>query len=293
MREVKVSVPQGLGHEVASLAIAMGNPSISLHTVYNPARSQNYEEIKIKTSTPKARLFIDRLTRAPFYQAEDCVLSSHDIRSLSFRQDIGETTKPFCMPTMDVYEDLWQAIHITPSFIVRVVVSAMLLTYGMLQNRVILMIGAMLFTVFSPPLMALGLGVPLRDKKIIMYALASFGVANVLSIVAAAIVAGVVGGPLLWDDFGGLAGNVFVAIGASVAGAIADTDDAGRRQLIAIAAAFPYSRFPPWIGISLVLGFPSLKVTLYRLAIFGLNIGAMIVSSAITYRLLRLRRPIV
>jgi hypothetical protein len=153
-----------------------------------------------------------------------------------------------------------------------------------MESNMILMVGGMLFTVFSPPLMAIGLGASLKEGQIARQGLKAFFAANLITIMGAAGLAFCLRRPLRWDDFGSLWGNLFISITAAVVGATADADDAGRRQLIAIAAAFPYSRFPPWIGMCLVQGFPAAHVTFERLGIFAGNIAAMIISAGIVYR---------
>jgi hypothetical protein len=289
MREIKIRAPSGKGQQVAQIALDCGAPSVAIHQAWDAKSSEKIEEVKIKTSTPAAHLLIKALQKAAFYVPGQYTISSHDLRALWSGGDVVALTRPFCMPALDVYEDLWQSSHITASFIVRVAASALLVSYGMLRGQIILTIGGMLFTIFSPPLMATGLGISMRDGRLVGQALRAFLLANLLSILAAAAVAGITGGPIKGDDFGSLPSNLFISITAAAAGAIADTDDSGRRQLIAIAAAFPYSRFPPWIGMCCVLGFPDAHTTLYRISVFAANIAAMVLTSALTYRLLRLR----
>jgi hypothetical protein len=283
VREIKISTPKDVGQEISKMAVDCGAKSVSLMSFFDPVKKQEACEIRVKASTPLMRQFVTTLVRSPLYSRDTFTVSSHEIRSLLTAQDILHVTKPFCIPVSDVEQDLWQNSHITASFVIRVITSAMLLTYGMLADRVVLMIGAMLFTIFSPPLMAIGFGISRKDKPLMRHAIKAFIVANVLSVCAASLVAAIAKGPLLWNDFGSLASNVFISVAAAIVGATADMDDIGRRQLIAVAAAFPYSRFPPWIGIGLVLGFPDKQETLHRLGIFAANIGAMIMAAGVTY----------
>jgi hypothetical protein len=291
MREIKARVPPGMGEIVANLALEQGASSAIYHTVVDAGQKQNKEEVRIKTSSPTARRIVNAVLAAPFYDPAKITLSSHDIRSLLSKDDIVFLTRPFCIPLSDIYQDFWQANHVTFSFVCRVIISAMLLSYAMLKARFVLMIGAMFFTLFSLPLMSFGLAVSLRDTRLMRHSCKAFWVSVVLSVAAAAIVAWAVKGPLLVEDFGTLKGNLFVALASGLVAAVAETDDTGRRQFIAVAAAFPFARFPPWIGISLVLGFPGWHTTLERLSIFGINILSMVFITALTYRLLGEHTP--
>src|SRR5947207_8592969 len=108
MREIKVRAPAGMGQHVAQLALDRGIRAVAIHKAYDPAIEQEIEEIKIKTSTPRARSVIDSLLQAPFYVPDAFSISSHDIRSFWSNDDVAALTRPFCMPISDVYEDLWQ-----------------------------------------------------------------------------------------------------------------------------------------------------------------------------------------
>src|SRR4051812_20604138 len=141
---------------------------------HDPHKGRDVEEVRIKTTTPAAHLIVERLCRTPLYQSSQLTLSSHDIRSIVAGDDLAVLTRPFCMPLPDIHEDLWQSTHVTMSFLIRASASAALMAYGILQMKIVLTLGGMLFTVFSPTLMATGMGIALKDKKLIGRALWAF-----------------------------------------------------------------------------------------------------------------------
>jgi hypothetical protein len=289
MRELKISAPPEASARILQIAQEQGVQEISVNLVHD-AQGNQKDQIKLKTSTPQAHQVLQRLRTDAQLPLSKIKISSHQLNALISDSDLKTLTRPFCMPPDDVIQDFWQTTHITLSFLCRVLISAMLLSYAMLEDRFVLMIGAMLFTVFSPCLMGWGLGFATRDSSLIRQAAVAFLIANSVSIGAAAVIAILHHGPLLWNDFGTLGGNLFVAAASTIVGAVSDADDAGRRQLIAIAAAFPYARFPPWVGICLVKGFPESSVVLYRLGMFGASCVVMVVLAAMTYALLGFRR---
>jgi hypothetical protein len=188
MREIKVRLPEGQGEAMARLAMDCGADTAIYHSVYDVGRKATVEELRVKTSTPIARKIINALQNAPFYDPSRVTVSSHEIRSLLSSQDILKITQPFSIPASDIYQEFWQTNHVTLSFICRTSISAMLLSYAMLKDRIVLMIGAMFFTMFSPPLMSLGLGLTLRDTRLMRHACKAFCVAVGVSIGAAALV---------------------------------------------------------------------------------------------------------
>jgi ABC-type spermidine/putrescine transport system permease subunit II len=68
-----------------------------------------------------------------------------------------------------------------------------------------------------------------------------------------------------------------------VLAAAADSDEVGRQQLMGLAMAYPFVKFPVWIGISLVLGFPDAATTRARLASLAGDVLIMTAMAALTY----------
>jgi hypothetical protein len=289
MREIKVRAPRGSGRAVAEIALKAGVASVTVYPSYTYGPNEETEEIKVKTSTPKARRFVDYLVSAPFFDRDRFVVSSHHIRSLLAPGGVAELTEPFLTPASDVHEDFWQGSHLTRSFYVRAFISAILLGYATLRANVVLMIGALFFTLFSPPLLAIAFGGAARDKALVKQGSKAFLVANVVAIAGAALAALIAKGPVLYNEFGSMASNIAISALVGVVAAFADFDDVGQRQFIALAAAFPYAKFPIWIGLSLVLGFPEQHTVVERLVTFGCNVLAMVVFAGGTYLALDVR----
>src|SRR4051812_18692836 len=119
MREVKIRAPKGQGQPVAQLAIQAGIRNATVHPVFNVGEGRENDEVKVKTSTPKGKAFIDAVMHAPFFDSNLYTISSHPIRAVISDEDVCDLTQPYKVPPADVYEDFWLASHITTSFAVR------------------------------------------------------------------------------------------------------------------------------------------------------------------------------
>ena len=73
-----------------------------------------------------------------------------------------------------------------------------------------------------------------------------------------------------------------------VAAALASVDDAGRRDLIGLAATAHITIIPAWLGIAAVLGFPEKTILTERILGFGLNVTVLIFGALAVYAVLRL-----
>jgi hypothetical protein len=290
MREIKIRLPGEDAERVANLALAHGADSVAAHEVFVHGKGERMHELKIKTSTPHAKRIVDALLAAPFFNPARYVVSSHDIRALISTQAIEPRTRPVCVPRVDVHQDLWQNSHFTWSFALRVAVSSALVAYAMLREDLVLMIGALIFSPFSPVQMGLGFSLCVRDRALAGRAAKTFALGLVLAIAAAAVAAAVTRGPLMYDRLGQLGDNAVISLLAGFMGAFAESDDVGRRQLLGLAAAYPFVKFPVWIGIACVLGFPALPETAKRLGMLGVDVLAMVLAAAVGYWAVGMRK---
>jgi hypothetical protein len=289
MREVRVTVPEGRSADVARVARAVGIEQVTVYQVYVHGPDAPREVVSAETSTPTAKTFLDALVAEPLYDPAEWSITSRSVRAIAAGHDLAELTRPVVQPAEEVCQDLWQASHVTASFVGRVFVATALLAYGMLQNSLTLLIVALLFTQFLPPLLATALGLKACQWRLALRGALAFAAGVGLGVAAGAAVALLAGGPLRFEDFGTPATNLLISLAVGVAAGLATADDVGERQLIGLAAAAQLAKFPVWFGIALVLGFPDADTTLMRLGLFGMNAAALVGAIYTTYAALGLR----
>jgi hypothetical protein len=51
------------------------------------------------------------------FNPEQCSITSRELRAIVSRSPVREVTRPMVETAMDVFEDLWQLSHITPSYV--------------------------------------------------------------------------------------------------------------------------------------------------------------------------------
>lgn len=248
------------------------------------------EEVSVSVSTPQAKRFIDAVFAHPDFDPEAWSVTSRELRAIVSRTPAREITRPLVEPTIDVFQDLWQLSHITPTYVGRALSAAVLLAYGMMENNPIAIVVAALFLPFLSVVLAVSFGLWAEDLGLARQGLLAILVSIVSCVAAGALVAALHGPPMLFHDFQtpllsfGLSAIIGVAAGLSSA------DDTGRRYLIGVAAAVQYAVFPVWVGVALVLGFPERSITIERLLTLAVNVVTIAVIGAIAYRLLGMRR---
>lgn len=74
-----------------------------------------------------------------------------------------------------------------------------------------------------------------------------------------------------YDEFGMLKTGVWIAVAIGVAAALASPDDAGRGELIGLAATAHITILPASLGIALVFGMPDAALLRERALGFAVN----------------------
>ena len=295
MRLVRVKAPEGQAGEVARLAHEAGVPSVTLSQVRNlssDGSAETKDVIDVDTATPKAKAFVESLMSAPFFNAEKYSIAIRQPRSVISKENVRGLTWPIVAPSADIFEELWQFSQVTPSFVGRVLIGAALLSYGMLEQNLLLMVAGLLFLPLLPTLLAVGLGALSREWRLAGQGLFAFALASVLIVAGGAIVAAVAGPPLRYHTFSGMLTAAVISSLVGVAAALADADDVGRREMIGLAATAQVALIPAWFGISLVIGFSQAvdpTTPPQRLLTFAVIVAAIIVASTATYAALGLR----
>jgi len=290
MRLVKVTAPGGKGADVAAVAFECGIPEVSIQrgTLHRRGEKASARDIvDLKLSTPDSKLFVDALLQAPFYSRREYAIDIREPRVVLKGDFTRDITRPVPATPLDIDQELWQFTHVTYSFVLRVAIAAGVLSYGMVHDNALLVIGGLVFTPFMPLVLAAVFGALSRQWQLVGYAAIALITGTLLITAAASAVAMMSAGPILFDDFPPLGAGVLLSAAIGIAAALATADDVGHRQLVGLAAASQVVLVPAWFGLSLVFGFTD--SALEKLASFGANVGALAVGSFAVYAVLSLR----
>lgn len=294
MRLVRVKTPEGKGAEVAQLALELGisEASVFQMQVYGQnGRREINDAVDISSSTPKAKTFIDAVMSAPFFDPEHYSIMVRQPRAIVSKESPKRVTRPVVIPTSDIYEELWQFSHVTSSFVGRMFIGALLLSYGMMKFNLLLMVAGLMFLPLLPLMLAMGFGLWTREWRLVGQGLFALLVGTALTIGGGAAVAAMTGPPLRFQEFSSMLTAFLISTSVGVAAGLATGDDAGRRELIGLAATAQVALIPAWVGISLVIGFPQMDSSspAQRMLTFAVNVGAITITSLITYAILRMK----
>src|SRR5207248_8712458 len=158
MREVRVTVEPAMAASVAKIAHDAGVEQATVYQVYVHGPDAPKAVVSVETSTPAAKRFIDALSEAPFFDPRKHTFTSRDLRAVVSSEPITSVTMPIVEPSVDVDAELWQASHVTPSYVGRTFAAALAPSYGTIHHSLVLMIGGLLFTPFMAPAQSAGVG---------------------------------------------------------------------------------------------------------------------------------------
>jgi hypothetical protein len=291
MRLIKIDAPEGKGDDVAKVAFSVEIDKVSrrhAQSQRSDGRLERKDVVDIETSTPKAKRFIDALLAAPFFNREDFSINVRQPRTIISGTSLHELTKPFVEPASDILEELFQFSHITASFVGRVVVAACLIAYGMIEQKILLLVGGLLVLPMTPLLLAASFGIRSGIWKLAGQGALAFLVATLLLFLGGAGVAALSAPPVKYSDFNTLLASFLISVVVGIGAGFANIDDSGQRQLIGLAATAQIALIPVWFGISAVFGFPAAagrNEIIERGASFFLNTITMIVVTLIAYTL--------
>jgi hypothetical protein len=291
MRLIKIDAPAGRGDDVAKIAFAVEIDKVSRRQVvsqHGDGGTETKDVVDIETSTPLGKRFIDALLAADFYNRADFSINVRQPRAIISKTPLGELTRPFVEPAGDILEELFQFSHITASFIGRVAIASGLIAYGMIEQKLLLMIAGLLVLPLTPLLLAVSFGIRTGIWNLAKRGGLAFLVVTVLLFLGGAGIAALSEPPIKYNDFNTLAVSLLISLGVGIAAVFANTDDAGQRQLIGLAAAAQIALVPVWFGICAVFGFPANdgeREIIERGASFFLNTLTIIVVAFIVYTL--------
>ena len=294
MRLIKVSAPDGEADKVAQVAFRVGINQVSIHqeqTLKANQLKETKDVVDINASTPKAKAFLDALMAEPFFDPGQYSINVRQPRSVVSSENLSSLTWPVVEPSLDLYEELWQFSHITYSFAGRVFIAGALVAYGMIENKLLIMLAGLLFVPFLPLLLAIGFGIRTGEWRLARLGALAFTVGAALLMGAGAAVALLVNRPISYNESNPLIASLLVSLAIGVAATLAISDDVGKREIIGLAASAQVAIIPVWFGISFVRGYPvaTSSPASERAITFLVNVAAVIAASLCTFIVLRVR----
>jgi hypothetical protein len=285
MRLIKVNAPLGKGVDVVQTAFSAGIKKVSIHQVeshQSDGAIKTKDVVDIETSTPKAKHFIDKLLAADFYNPNEFDISTRAALSIISQESLRELTKPLPEIVSDICEELFQFSYITYSFVGRVFISGGLLAYGMIQQNLLILIAGLLFLPLLPLLQAIGFGAWTRERKLFVQGASAFLLAIILLVISGILVAIISNPPIRFNEFSSLPVGFLISLAVGIAAGLAIIDDAGKREMIGLAATAQIALIPTWFGICLVFGFPVVtgeNVIFSRALSFLINVFTIIIAA--------------
>lgn len=249
MRLIRVSAPKGNGEDVMRTAFSVGIGTATLVSAEDHREDGTAEPrdvIDIATSTPKGKRFIDALLTADYYDSGRYAIAVRSPVTVVSRETVREVTVPLPEPSTDILEELYQFSHVTYSLVGRIFIAGLLLAYGMIQSHLLLMIAGLLFLPLLPLLKSIGFGVWTRQWGLAGLGLMAFAISTALLVLAGVIVASMSNPPLRFDEFSSPGVGFLISLVVGIAAGLAIIDDAGKRELIGLAASAQIALVPVW-----------------------------------------------
>ena len=294
MRLVTVQAPSGYGKKLAEIAFKHGISSVSIYeaNVLRPNEQATVKDVfEFMTNTNSAKLFIEEMMDSSIYDPETISFTTRHPESIFSSEPPEKETNPITRPTTDVYEELWQFTLITKSLVGRVLISALLLAYGMREDYMPLIIAGLLFLPYHHHFLGMSLGAGIKEWRFFRQGIYTFLLSTVL------IVIGGIGIGLITDP--GIKFTAFtktplifsflLSMIIGIAAALAAVDDGGRRELIGLAATAHVSVYPIWFGMKFIYGFHPEDTPMEFFGIFLMDVSTIIIFSIITFKVMKMR----
>lgn len=294
MRLITIQAPKGEGQKVAEIALNLGISNvgiseINLYQKQGPPRAADV--VNIQSNTPKVKELVETLMVAPFYKPSTYNFTIRHPESIFASEPPDEETEPISRPTTDVYEELWQFCKITVSLVGRVFLSAFLVAYGMREDFMPMIIAGLLFLPYHHHLLAIGLSAGLKERKLLGQALAGFAVSTLCIILGGVAMAFLSNAGIKWTAFmeTSVLFSFLISMSIGIAAGLGAVDDAGRRELIGLAATAHISVYPIWFGLKLIYGFDPGDKPWHLLLVYLMDVGTLVLFAGITFKLMKMR----
>jgi hypothetical protein len=294
MRQITITAPEGRGSQIAQIAFAVGirEVSVSAKRVLDASGTEKIKDsIEMDVGTPLAKAFMDEFTSAPFFSREKFSVAVRQPRALISSEKLSRLARPLVEPSVDIFEELWQFSQVTYGFVGRILLGGLLLAYGVVEYKLLLMIAGLLFIPLLPLMLSVGFGLWTQQWRLVAKGFASLVVALCLLVISGVVVALLTNPPVQYSDFNSLSTGLLISLVVGVAAGLATADDVGRREMIGLAATAQIAIIPAWLGLCLVLGFPAADATPPSRRILGLvvNIVAIVIAALGTYAAMRIK----
>jgi hypothetical protein len=294
MRQITITAPKGSAHEVAKIAFAVGISEVTIgeKQILDASGSEIVKDsVEMDVGTPLAKAFLDEFTSKAFFTRDKFSIAVRQPRALVSRQRLSILARPLVEPSVDIFEELWQFSQVTYGFILRILIGALLLAYGLVEYQLLLIIAGLLFIPLLPLVLSIGFGLWTKQWRLAVQGVFSLAVAILLLMMGGLIVALMSNPPVRYSEFNSLGVGLLISGAVGTAASFATVDDVGGREMIGLAATAQIAIIPSWLGSCLVLGFPAFNVNPVSDILLGLllNVLAIVVTSFITYGVLRVK----
>ena len=294
MRQITITGPRGTGKQVAQIAFSVGISQVSVsekRTLTADGSESVNDSIELDVDTPRAKAFLDQFSTAPFFSRQKFSVAVRQPRALVSREQPSRLTWPLVAPAVDIFEELWQFSQVTYGFVGRILIGGLLLAYGIVEYKLLLIIAGLLFIPLLPLMLSVGFGLWTRQWRLVAQGFVSLVLALALLLVSGLIVALLTHPPVQYADFTSLSTGLLISLVVGVAAGLATADDVGRREMIGLAATAQIAIIPAWLGLCLVLGFPAAVSTpaSQRVLSLLLNIVGIVVAALATYAVIGIK----
>src|SRR5260370_43482 len=119
---------------------------------------------------------------------------------------------------------------------------------GILATDPIAIVAAALFLPFLAQVLAVGLGIWSRDRRLILHGVRAMLLSTVLALAAGAAVAWMQGGPIRYAGFQSPLNSFFISCIIGVTAGFSTPHDTGRPYLVGVAAPLSPAVFSSWRG---------------------------------------------
>ena len=293
MRLITVLTPKGAGKEVYKLAF---KNNISEVTISEARRIKDGSEsvldvVNIQTNTRKTKHFIEALMESGFYDPKEMSFSTREPESQFASAPPKEETFPLTRNTGEVYEELWQYSRITISLICRIFLSAVLVAYGMREDYMPLIIAGLLFLPYHHFLLGMGIAAASKETKLLGRAALAYLIGTILIVLGGVFIGLLLGPEVKFTGFlkTSLLLNVILSVVIGTAAGYGAVDDAGRRELIGLAATAHLTVYPAWFGLKFIYGFDHGDRPWEALGMFVLDTFIISLSAFFVFKLMKMK----
>jgi len=155
----------------------------------------------------------------------------------------------------------------------------------MVEDQLPLIIAGLLFLPYHHHMIGLALGGVIREWRFFRQAALALLVSTLLIFLAGICVALTTAPPVMFEIKGSALSGAVLAALIGVAAGLASVDDAGRRELIGLAATAHISIYPAWIGLQIIFGEATTNEIIDHLFTFLINIAVLLFTAMFTYAL--------